>query len=94
MLINYDVSFIIIFIYPQTGKAPPPLFPIPHEEDDDTPRTYRSEADPPPPPKGKKGKKGHDDPESLVLSREDAVDMLKNTFNFFKRAVVSDFSVF
>ena len=73
-----------------SGKAPPPLFAIPVEQEDDTPRTYRSEADPPPPPKGKKGKKGHhDDPESLVLSKDDAGDMLRNTFNFFNRAVVS-----
>ena len=72
-----------------SGKPPPPLFPIPTEEEDDTPRTYRSEGDPPPQPKKKKSGKVQEEEEPEILEREEAIGMLRKTFGFFQRAVVS-----
>ena len=70
------------------GKAPPPLYPIPQEEED-TPRTYRSDM---PTQRNarndKKNKKGEPEPENLILSHDESVQMLTKTFDFFHKAVV------
>ena len=75
------------------GRAPGPLFPIPQEEED-TPRTYRSETH-----RGGRGgrqdkrsqKRGADEEEheSAVITATETRDMLEKTFAHFRRAIVS-----
>jgi hypothetical protein len=64
------------------GNPPPPLFPVPVEEED-TPRTYCSDASDHSPPKP--DPKAED---SSLVNPKMALDMLTKTFQFFKRAIV------
>ena len=84
-----------------TGKPPPPLFPLPMEvDDDDSPRTYRSDNEPATHAQqnkgdrssrkkkpGGKGKDGADD-DFNAMSIDEAVDLLNRTFTYLRRAVV------
>ena len=76
-----------------SGKPPGALFPIPQEEDD-TPRTYRSDIG-----KKKHDKKGashkstekEEDPESALISANETRELLTKTFAYFTRAIVRGF---
>ncbi|CAH1784493.1 unnamed protein product [Owenia fusiformis] len=61
-----------------TGHPPPPMFAIP-EEEEDTPRTYRSDRG--------DSKVPNEVPKELVTTRE-TIEALTKTFDFFRRAVV------
>ncbi|XP_064633928.1 cilia- and flagella-associated protein 54-like isoform X3 [Lineus longissimus] len=66
-----------------TGNPPPPLFPVP-EVEEDTPRTYRSDASSQPRQKPTDPKVE----DSSLVNPKMALDMLTKTFQFFKRAIV------
>ena len=69
------------------------MYPLPNEKEEDTPRTYRSEADTArkhSPAKSTRSRKGkEDDPESMLISPQQALEMIKTSFQLLKRAVVS-----
>lgn len=74
-------KFLNFIFQTVAGQAPPPLFPIPIEEED-TPRTYRSEVD-------METDYIKTDPDSALISNKEALQSLSITFEFFKKAVVS-----
>ena len=72
------------------------MYPVPPEEDEDTPRTYRSDL-----PTGREEKRStkknkvplkersEEEQESVLMSKDEAVRVLKKTMDYLKRAVVS-----
>lgn len=71
----------VVFFY-ITGAPPPPMFSFPPEQED-TPRTYRSEASDAPP------KPTHKTSDNAILSTKNTIEYLKKSFSYFNRAIVS-----
>ena len=68
-----------------TGKPPPPLFPLVDDsQNDDSPRTYRSDNDKKQKQTSPRTRKGQD----AMLSLDEGIDLLNRTFTYLRRAVV------
>ena len=67
-----------------TGSAPPPMYFYPPEQED-TPRTYRSEASNAPVVQ----KTTQREVDNVITSTKEITDCLTKTFSHYKKAIVS-----